>query len=71
MATTRMLEHGELKRIIIGTVVAAERITAGQLTERLNRQGILVTKRSMAIRLASLAKSGRIDRLHRGVYTGA
>ena len=71
MPTTRVLEHGELKRIIIGTVVAAEMITAAQLTERLNRQGIPVTKRLMAIRLASLAKSGRIDRLHWGVYMGA
>ena len=71
MLPPRELEHGELTRIIIGTVVAAEPgINARQLAEKLNKQGIRVTKHQMSVRLALLAKTGRIERVHRGMYTG-
>jgi len=70
MLAPTTLKRGELTRIIIEAVVAAETITAAELAATLNEQGIPVTRRLMAIRLAFLAKAGRIDRLHRGVYTG-
>ncbi len=67
----RNLERGELTRIIIGTVVASETaINANQLTEKLNAWGIAVTKLQMSVRLAELAKQGRIERVERGRFKG-
>jgi fatty acid-binding protein DegV len=69
--TKPTLEHGELTAIIIGTVVAADRgINAGELTRKLNAWGHRVTAAQMSVRLAELARDGRIDRLRRGVYAG-
>ena len=67
----RTLEHGELTRIIIGTVVASETaINAEELAEKLNAQGIAVTKHQMSVRLAELADQGRIERVERGRFEG-
>lgn len=67
----RILQHGELTRIIIGTVVASENgIRARELTAKLNAWGIRVTKNHMSIRLAELAAKGRINRIERGRYEG-
>jgi hypothetical protein len=69
----RDLEHGELTRIIIGTVVASGDhggINARKLTEKLNSWGYRVTLQQMATRLAELAAEGRIDRIERGRYEG-
>ena len=67
----RSLERGELTRIIIGTVVARDGgITARQLTDALNAQGISVTMAQMSVRLAELAADGRIERVSKGVYQG-
>ena len=68
--TPRKLEHGELTRIVIGTVVASEGIRAAALTKKLNAQGIMVTKHQMSVRLGELARDGRIERLSRGLYEG-
>lgn len=68
----RELVHGELTRIIIGTVVAAEDkgIDARELTAKLNAEGLEVTKHQMSVRLAELAAEGRIERISRGRFTG-
>jgi hypothetical protein len=65
------LAHGELTRIIIGTVVASEKgLNARALAEKLNAQGIAVTKQQMSVRLAELAAEGRIERVERGRFEG-
>lgn len=68
----RNLAHGELTRIIIGTVVASDEdgITARQLTDKLNAWGIGVTMNQMSVRLAELADRGRIERVERGRFKG-
>jgi len=79
------LEHGELTRIIIGTVGAytedgvgvcpddapdGRGINAAFLTAKLNSWGITITKTQAATRLNELAKKGDIERVARGRYEG-
>ena len=67
----RRVPRGELTRIIIGTVVAHdEPITARQLTDILNAQGIMVTAQQMSVRLNELANEGRIERVSKGLFEG-
>jgi len=68
---TRKLQHGELTRIIIGTVVASEKgITARELVAKLESWGIPTSPHRMSVRLAELAADGRIERVGRGRYEG-
>ncbi|MBL1216607.1 MAG: hypothetical protein D8M59_03845 [Planctomycetes bacterium] len=79
------LEHGELTRIIIGTVGAytefgpgvrpadapeGRGIDAGFLAAKLNSWGITITKTQAATRLNELANEGQIERVSRGRYEG-
>jgi predicted Rossmann fold nucleotide-binding protein DprA/Smf involved in DNA uptake len=69
----RRLPHGDLTRIIIGTVCcceAGEGINAAELTAKLNSWGHKVTKAQMATRLSELARDGVIERVSRGRYEG-
>ena len=77
MQEYHQLEHGELTRIIIGTVVNHDLylghksgITAREVARLLNQWGIPITENHARARLNELAQRGRIDRVSRGRFKG-